>query len=66
MKKFVVSRVYATRLEWTVEAETEAEAVAMMDDDEKTPTEMGSETWLGPAHVLSSSEMSDDCKEKTS
>jgi hypothetical protein len=47
MKTFKVSRVFCARHTWTVDAENEAEALAMLDDTNKTPNGAEDETWLG-------------------
>ena len=63
MKKFRVSRVYATQHTWTVEAETPEQALAMLDDDSQTPTEMADEVWLGPVNGYQPVELEDECLE---
>jgi hypothetical protein len=59
MKKFKVSRVYATRMEWTVEAETAEQAKAMLNDEDVCPTDMADEVWLGPIEQLHYAELID-------
>jgi hypothetical protein len=57
--KYKVSRVYATRMEWVVKASSEAEALAMMSEDEHTPMDQADESWLGPIDGVPDHELDD-------
>ena len=63
MKHYWISRTYATKYVWTVEAETEEEALAMLDDEDQTPTESADEVWIGPVQNHTRSEMRDSVQE---
>lgn len=47
MKKYLICRTFCTRYRWEVEAESEEEALKMLDDEEETPLMAGDEEWLG-------------------
>lgn len=49
MKTYRISRVFAERMEWIVEAENEKQALEMLDDDDKTPSEAADTCYLGSA-----------------
>lgn len=63
MPKFKVSRVFATKYEWTIEAKDEDEALSMLDDDDKTPDGMANETWLGHVMAIPTFLLVDDCED---
>lgn len=60
MPKYQVSRVFATQYVWTVKASSRKKALAMLDDDSQTPTDMGTENWLGPAQQYTRLELADE------
>lgn len=63
LRKFRVSRAFCTRMEWIVEAFNEEGALAMMDDNEKTPDDECSEEWLGPVLGWDLGELEDRVEE---